>query len=814
MRSRADRWALWSLALLAVGCAASAYAASAWRAYVGESSTRAFAATAGAAGAALGDALQRDADLASTAETLIEMTPELTNAQLNAWFGTLRRSETFPGNYGMIYVEKVAAPRLPHFLRTVRRDPPFGIPVGAPGITRSASSASYCLTRFGVAELPSDVTALVPGVSTLLAATARIDFCRLALDPLLDEAAANAGTTVAPLASLLAQVPRRQSTPAAGSSALYSGGLTVTVDPVYRRGAARATAAERTRAIAGWTVSLYSLDQILAPLLAADRGSAIALAFRNPSGRVVTVDQVGALGAHDLTQRLAVDAAGTWEAVFSAPSMTSQASALLQSTAVLSLGFILSLMLFVLVRTLARARQRALQLADARSGELRHQALHDSLTLLPNRAHIFQRTGELLARARDVGSSVSILFVDLDRFKDVNDTFGHLVGDELLREVAWRFREALDGLATVGRLGGDEFVVLLERSGGGVEYRAAQRLLDVLHEPFLLGGARRLQVAISASIGIATGSSVSADDLLREADIALYEAKSLGRSRFVAFEPAMHDALQHRLGLEFDLASALADRELFIEYQPLVDLEGQGVRGAEALLRWRHPGRGVLPPGEFVPLLESSGSIVEVGRYVLVEACAQAARWHAAGHRLEVSVNVSAHQLDAAGLVDAVREALAVSGLDAAYLVLEITETAMMRDTDRSLTVLEALRGLGVQLAIDDFGTGYSSLSYLQRFAADSIKIDRSFVAAMLASGESAVLVQTLVRLGKALGLRTIAEGVEDGRQLALLQAEGCDLAQGFLFYRPLEPDGVLDLLAAPAAVVSGAAAAPALGPG
>ncbi len=796
IRSRADRWALWSLALLALGCAGSAYAASAWRSYVSSSSIRAFSATAGAAGTALGDALQRDADPASTARTVIQLTPGLTNAQLDRWFATLRRNESFPGNYGMIYVERVPAASLARFNATVQHDPPFALPPGPPFAGPLPQDGRYCLARYGVAELPAG--AVVREAAGLLAEITRLDFCQPPLDALLEEAAQDDATVAVPLSSMLAT----PATIAAGRTpplppALYSGGLTLTVDPVFPRQPAGAAAGsvQAAGAVAGWTISLSSLDQILEPLIAAERGSAITLAYREPSSQVVIVDRAGVPGRNDLVQHMSIGTPGTWQADFSAPSMTSQASALLQSTSVLALGFILSLMLFVLVRTLARARLRALQLADARSGELRHQALHDSLTLLPNRAHIFQRTTELLSRSRELGRPVSILFVDLDRFKDVNDSFGHLVGDELLRETAWRFRDALGELATVGRLGGDEFVVLIEHGGAGAETRAAERLLEALREPFVLGGNRRLQVSISASIGIATGSAVSADDLLREADIALYEAKSLGRSRYVCFEPSMHEALQHRLGLEFELSTTLSDRQLFIEYQPLVAIEGLAVRGAEALLRWRHPERGVLSPSDFVPLLESSGAIVEVGRYVLVEACLQAARWHAAGHRLEVAVNVSARQLDSGGLVEATREALDISSVDPSCLVLEITETAMMRDTDRSLTVLEALRSLGVQLAIDDFGTGYSSLSYLQRFAADSIKIDRSFVASMLGSRDSEVLVLSLVRLGKALGLRTIAEGVEDSRQLALLRREGCDLAQGYLFHRPLDAGGVLALL-------------------
>ncbi|HTW98294.1 MAG TPA: EAL domain-containing protein [Acidimicrobiales bacterium] len=792
-----NRWTLLSVAILLAGLAASAYGALAWRSYVRGSSARAFSATAGAASAALSNALQRDADLTSTAKTLIEMNPQMSNAQLRSWFATLRRSETFPGNFGMIYVESVPHGDLGAFTSEVVRDPPFGIRPGG-GFTPAVGSSggSYCLARFGVAELPSDITVVLPGLRPLLGTVSRIDFCQVPVDPLLRESAETGQPAAQSLLSLIEQRPRGMPAPASVIPAAFLHGLTVTVDPVYRNGSSLGSPAERERALEGWAVSLYATDQIVEPVLDAVHGGSFMLDFREPSGSIAVLDRLGQVGRHDLSRRFEVEAGGTWLAVFSAPAVTSDTSANLQSLAVGLLGLVVSLLLFLLVRTLSRSAARALELADARSSELRYQAMHDPLTSLPNRTQIWHRTSEMLAEGALRRQHVSVLFVDLDRFKDVNDSFGHAVGDELLRAVAQRFKEALCGVATVGRLGGDEFIVLMPGSRPAAERLAAERLLESLREPFALTSIRGLQVWVSASIGIASGMAVSADDLLREADIALYEAKSLGRSRYVVFEPAMHDALQNRLGLEFDLFSARAEGQLFVEYQPLVDMRRLVVQGAEALLRWRHPIRGVIGPAEFVPLLESSGAIAEVGRFVLIQACIEAARWHTAGHQIEVSVNVSARQLEGDELIDAVHAALEASGMDPRLLVLEITETAMMRDIDRSLIVLDALKGLGVQLAIDDFGTGYSSLSYLQRFAADSIKIDRSFIATLTCSVDGRMLVHTLIQLAKALGLRTIAEGVENGQQLALLRSEGCDLAQGYLFHRPLGGEAMLDLLA------------------
>jgi diguanylate cyclase (GGDEF)-like protein/PAS domain S-box-containing protein len=422
---------------------------------------------------------------------------------------------------------------------------------------------------------------------------------------------------------------------------------------------------------------------------------------------------------------------------------------------------------------------------------LAHQALHDPLTGLPNRTLILDRAEQMIARARREHEPVAALFIDLDDFKNVNDTFGHKTGDAILREVANRLSSALRASDTVGRLGGDEFVVLVEgtSSASRPEFMAG-RLQLVLREPFRIPGFEGT-VTLSASVGVATGDRESAQNLLRDADVALYQAKSLGKDGCVTFEPGMQAVVAGRLELEMELHSALDNRQFYLVYQPIIDLEDLTPCGVEALLRWHHPTRLVVMPDEFIPLLEESGLILEVGRWVLSEACRQAAAWHRKGMSLTVSVNTSIRQLEADIFVTDVRQALTESGLLPHLLVIELTETAIMRDPESVVHRLRALKQLGVQIAVDDFGTGYSSLAYLQEFPIDSLKIDRSFVAALTHSSESSALIHTLVELGRAIGLETIAEGIEDESQLYKLQDELCNRGQGYLFSRPMAPAAV-----------------------
>jgi diguanylate cyclase (GGDEF)-like protein len=462
------------------------------------------------------------------------------------------------------------------------------------------------------------------------------------------------------------------------------------------------------------------------------------------------------------------------------PATLSQALSILQ----LSLEFSLVRM----CECFEAERQRTDEELARREEELSFLATHDALTGLPNRTLILDRVEQMLARSRRSQTPVAALFVDLDNFKSINDTLGHGVGDELLRAVTARLGGAVRDADALGRLGGDEFVVISEELSlaAGPEL-VAERLLDALQQPFKLGPDKQTRLTVTASIGIAAGEHTSAEELLRNADIAMYRAKWDGKNRYAVFETGMQDTIQKRMELEMDLRDALENKEFLLAYQPTFDLRDMSPTGVEALIRWQHPVRGLIQPDDFIPLLEETGLITEVGRWVLNEACAQGAAWRAAGHQIGMAVNVSGRQLDEDRLVADVEGALTRGGLEPEALTIEITETTLMRNVEETARRLAAIKRLGVRIAIDDFGTGYSSFAHLQRFPVDALKIDRSFITGMRDNLEGETLIQTLVQLGKALSIETFAEGIEQQDELSVLRGQDCDSGQGFLFARPLD---------------------------
>jgi diguanylate cyclase (GGDEF)-like protein/PAS domain S-box-containing protein len=416
--------------------------------------------------------------------------------------------------------------------------------------------------------------------------------------------------------------------------------------------------------------------------------------------------------------------------------------------------------------------------------QLRQLAFHDPLTLLANRNLFRDRVQHALTLAQCGQSSVAVMFLDLDNFKNINDSLGHDAGDRLLQAVAQRIVQTTRSSDTVARLGGDEFAVLLE----GIEARTdverlADGLIEVLDAPFSLDGR---EVRVAASIGIAfAAAEAGAEVLLSNADIAMYHAKAAGKNRHVTFQPQMQDLLRERLRLEADITRALANEEFFLEYQPIVDLGTKSLLGVEALVRWRHPEAGVLLPARFIHVLEECGQIVKLGRWVLKQACRDVCAWRGAvagGAGLRLAVNISGRHLQHGELVHDVAQALSESGLEPGNLVIELTESTIMYNTDANLDRFHRLKALGVRLAIDDFGTGYSSLSYLHRFPIDILKIDRSFVSRLTNSDNGPELARAVITLGETLGLDTVAEGIELEPQVGALLALGCVAGQGFLF--------------------------------
>jgi diguanylate cyclase (GGDEF)-like protein len=421
-------------------------------------------------------------------------------------------------------------------------------------------------------------------------------------------------------------------------------------------------------------------------------------------------------------------------------------------------------------------------------------AAHDPLTGLTNRASLNDRLGVLLARETLLDAPVAVLCVDLDRFKAVNDTLGHPIGDALLKKVAERLRTAAGDGNVVARLGGDEFAIVQidAEQPQGAEALAA-RIVDLIGRTYIIAGH---MVNIGASVGVALAPSdgSDADTLLKRADLALYCAKGDGRGVFRRFASEMDAGMNARRLLELDLRRALALKQFELVYQPQVQLEGGTIVGFEALLRWRSPARGLVPPAGFIPLAEEIGLIVPIGEWVLRTACHEAASWP---KHVSIAVNLSPVQFRSGRLVKTVVSALAASGIDPTRLELEITEGALLENTEAVLQSLRALRTLGVRISMDDFGTGYSSLSYLQKFPFDKIKIDQSFIRGMEDNPDCGAIVRAVVGLGASLGMKTTAEGVETAEQLARIRAEGCNEVQGYLTGRPVSPQDAAALLAA-----------------
>jgi diguanylate cyclase (GGDEF)-like protein len=461
-------------------------------------------------------------------------------------------------------------------------------------------------------------------------------------------------------------------------------------------------------------------------------------------------------------------------------------------------GLLTAVLVSGLVEVLARRRRYAWDLVEERTEELRDAAVHDALTHLPNRKLLVDRLELALARQLRSRGDVALLFLDIDRFKLLNDSRGHAIGDQVLVTVAERLRQVVRPSDTVARFGGDEFVIVCEDVDGvGDATSLAERIARSLDAPFTVHGG---EVFLSVSVGISmAGTGSSAEELLRDADAAMYRAKEQGRSRIEFFDEGMRTEAGVRLEVQSALHRALERDELRLLYQPVIDLPTGRMTGVEALLRWDHPGQGVLPPALFVPMAEELGLIVPIGTWVFAEAARQWAEWQRTNPRtppMMLAVNLSTRQLRDPGLVPAFRAIIEQTGIQPTSVCLELTETVLMEDPHLYLQPLRDLKALGLRLALDDFGTGHASLTYLKRFPFDVLKIDRSFVRGLGRDASDRAIVRGVIDLAHALGLQVVAEGIEDREHLVELRALGCDLAQGFHFARPLPAEAITALLA------------------
>lgn len=460
---------------------------------------------------------------------------------------------------------------------------------------------------------------------------------------------------------------------------------------------------------------------------------------------------------------------------------------LLFALAVLSIALITSMLDF-------RASVLKSSLANAHE-ELQFLALHDSLTKLPNRTLLEDRLDQEIANAKRSEKPFSVLFLDLDGFKQVNDAFGHQTGDFLLVEVAQRIRGVVRARDTVARVGGDEFVILADAAEPSEAANVANKLIAVIQKPYMISG-QECQVTASVGIALYTREAQRAA-LLKNADAAMYHAKALGRNSYCFFEVSMNDDAQSHLQMLHDLRLAMIRHELVLYYQPKFHAQSGKMLGVEALIRWNHPTRGLLLPAEFIPLAEKIGLITPIGEWTIQEACRQMSEWRASGYTgWTVAVNLSAMQFNHPGLIELVEHTLAHYTLDPNCLVLEITESTAMRDPDVSLNILQKLHQIGVRISIDDFGTGYSSLLYLKRLPAGELKIDRGFVRDLSKGSEDAAIISAIVALGRTLNLEIVAEGVETVAQQEFLTGLGCSSLQGFLLGRPMPPDQLIAAIA------------------
>ncbi len=786
--------------LLAVGTLGSALVARSWRSAVATERQRAFATTATSVADTLTMSLQRDADVMATVRTLVADNPGIGNAAFGRWFATLGSATRYPGSFAFAYVQAVTPAQLPSFAATATADPPAGIaPAGGFSLDPPGVRSRYCLMRLTAVELPPGASAKVAAIGSLEHEFSGfldpdVDECMGSQAPLLDRAAATGQLAVGSFSSVLAGVLRSDPAERHAIQVLFGNLSPIElVEPVYAA-TPSPVASGRRGPLLGWVGGVFDADALLAPVLGVQRGMSFVLADRVPGGATQVFSRVGHPAPGDSVVTLPLRAEGNW-VVRLAGTEGGGLSPDTQAWIIFVAGLVITALVTLLVAVLTRSRRAALALVEEKTGELRHLALHDALTGLPNRTLVLERADDALTRNRRTGAPVALLFVDLDGFKDVNDAHGHGVGDQLLQAVADRLAGALAASDPSGRLGGDACVVLAGPESAADPGVLADRLLGACTDPFVIPSLPGTALVITASIGIAADPTATAGELLADADIALYRAKASGKAVAMRFEPHMRSAVTHRIALDAELRTALAEGQFTVVYQPAFALGSLDVVGLEALVRWEHPTRGTVLPDQFVPALEESGLIVDVGRVVLDQACHKAARLAGAGLPVAVSVNLSARQLEHTSLVADFERALAATGLDPGALVAEVTETALMHDPTQVASSLHALKDRGIRVAIDDFGTGYSSLAYLHRFPADVLKIDRSFVSALGDSQEAAALVHAIVQLGSALGLWVLAEGIEDEHQLALVRAEGCAFGQGNLFCRPLAAEDLVTYL-------------------
>ncbi|HEV2974633.1 MAG TPA: EAL domain-containing protein [Solirubrobacteraceae bacterium] len=763
-------WAGVAVLCVAVGALASVLGARAVARNDAAEARQAFPRTAAGIASTLKLTLQHEEDLIISGSTFFAGKPDASAMEFNTWVKWAQALRRYPELQKLGLVALVRAPELPAFEARV---------------TGHAAKATQLPARLGQRS-----PALARGGLHIVPAGGRSFNCLAAVE-LARQAAKHAQPGLDYCAVTPGLLPSRDSGVSVyeSASAGHSQGLAIET-PVYRGNVPPSSLTSRREAFVGWLREVLVPATMLQQVLRGHPQYAVRLRRRTGSSNIIFSSGATQPGA----QSSAVNLHNGWTVRTSGPAPA--AVDLLtdgDSLALLIVGCLLSLLLGLLVFVLGGRRGPA-PVRKVRA--LPHADLYDAVTGLPNRALMMDRAERMLARAgRQSGLLVGALFVDIDWFRDVNEKLGREAGDQLLAIVGERLEGVVRAHDTVGRLGGDEFVVLVETAARGARLDSlARRMIEALHKPVELDGFGP-GVNLTASIGVAFGRYATPDDLLRDAKLALYAARSAGRDRYTLFNANMRSVIEGRGVLEAELNTALVEQQFFLLYQPIYDLRTRRAVGLEALIRWQHPTQGELPPDDFIPLAEESGLIVPIGRWVLGEACARAAAWNVAGHRVGISVKVSATQLNRDGFITDVRRALQQSGIEPELLTLEIAEATAIRDVAAATARLQEVKELGVRIAIDDFGSGYAIHADLQSMPLDFLKVDRSALATSDDEAYASWLLQTIIVLGRDLSIPVIATEIETYEEMTTLQAMGCAMAQGFFLGRPTPADAVASVL-------------------
>jgi diguanylate cyclase (GGDEF)-like protein len=743
--------AVWIALLVVAGVLASIFGARAVVRQDSASSHAAFKASTAEIASGLKLSLRREDDLVVAAGAFIAGNPDASQTEFLQWTRSARVMERYPELQSIGEVVLVPASQVKAFAREIVADPPYPLPAdGRFQIVPPGPRPAYCFAATALAR-------------TAVSTPVGLDYC-----------AKGRGLTV------------RDS--GHGAYRPYVEGKQVTLivqSPVYRGGVVPPTVSERRSAFLGTLAVSVLPKHVLDSALRGHPGTSLRLRYRFGSSNAVFSGGKAPADARSDT----VDLSDGWSLrVFAAApgrGVWNNRDALLVLFGGIALSVLVGVFLLLVVRLNRRLAGAARQSA--------HDALHDPLTGLPNRELFSDRLEHALATARRDPAPLAVLMVDLNRFKEINDTLGHSTGDGLLREIGPRLAAVLRPADTVARFDGDAFSLLLPATECDYARTVADRVIAALREPFTVG---ELSVMVDASVGIACypAHGEDAETLVQHADVAMYLAKD-NRHAHVLYDPATDPYDPDRLLLIGDLRRAIAEDELELHYQPKFTTSDMRLAGVEALVRWRHPTRGLVPPGDFIPLAEHTGAIRPLTLLVLRKAARQWRDWHEHGLDITIAVNLSVANLLDGELIDDIACILADAQVGAGGLELEITESTVMTDPDRATAMLEQLGAMGIRLSIDDYGTGHSSLAYLRRLPVHELKIDRSFVQHLASDDEDLQIVRSTIDLAHGLGLRVVAEGVEDAQSLTLLQELGCDLAQGFHLGRPVPPDILLDQL-------------------